>query len=280
MLPEEFTYDETAQTYIFDIDGERLKYQIAEEQVQYSLLASSSAGDERSLSRWLDRQCRRGDIRQEDMLEFCRRSVQSLLQRGPFDLELLYRAKFALAAALKSKLDKLRLQALKEGYQLLLFGSERNVTINFADPHCFPISGYAEHYPALVERGYKFQKHYYSVIRGMKAEGEEYECACVIDRLLQVEYWVRNIDRQNESFWLPLHNGKFYPDFVAKLKDGRTFVVEYKGEHLMSTPETLEKQNIGEHWAETGNGKHIFLMAVKKDAHGRPMDRQIAEAIA
>lgn len=280
MLPEEFAYDESARTFIFDLEGERMRYHQAEDQVQYSLLASTSSMDDRALSRWLDRQCRRGDMRQEDMLEFCRRSVESLLQRGSFDIELLCRAKYALAAALKSKLEKLRLQALKDGYQQLLFGRESCIEINFNDPHRFPLSGYAESYPALVERGYKFQKHYHPVIRHLKAEGEEYDCARTIDMCPQVDYWVRNVEKQDGSFWLPQQNGKFYPDFVAKLKDGRTLVVEYKGKHLLGTPDTLEKQNIGELWAETGKGKNIFLMAVEKDAHGRTVDKQLAAAIA
>jgi hypothetical protein len=46
---------------------------------------------------------------------------------------------------------------------------------------------------------------------------------------------------------LPLASGFFYPDFVAKLKDGRIFVVEYKGEHLAGSgnDDTNEKRLVG-----------------------------------
>ena len=87
------------------------------------------------------------------------------------------------------------------------------------------------------------------------------------------------MDRQQGSFRLPLHNGWFYPDFVAELQDGRMLVIEYKGEHLIGSPDTEEKQNIGELWAEMGKGNNVFLMAVKADALGNTVDRQIAAAI-
>lgn len=94
-----------------------------------------------------------------------------------------------------------------------------------------------------------------------------------------IEWWVRNVDRQYGSFWLPTSKDKFYPDFVAKLTDDRTFVVEYKGEHLASADDAQEKQNIGTLWAAKSDGKAIFLMAGKKDGQGRDIHRQIQDAI-
>lgn len=44
----------------------------------------------------------------------------------------------------------------------------------------------------------------------------------------------------------------FFPDFVARLKDGRTLVVEYKGAHLVAKDQ--DKKAVGERWAAaTGN---------------------------
>jgi len=279
LTEDEFTYDETARTFIFDLEGEKMRYTQAAAQVQASLLASASNWDERRLARWLDGQCRQNDLRQEELLEFCRRSVHSLVQRGKFDIEMLCRAKSALAAAIKSKLARLRLEALAEGYQKLLFSPERKVTISFNAPHRFPASGYAENIQPHIERGYTFKKHYYSVIRDLKSSGEEYDCARTLDMHPKVKWWLRNVDRQEGSFWLPLHDGKFYPDFVAQIEDGRTLVVEYKGAHLVGSPDTEEKQNIGELWAEESKGQCLFLMAVKKDEKGRPVDTQLNAVI-
>lgn len=85
------------------------------------------------------------------------------------------------------------------------------------------------------------------------------------DDMEEVDLWVRNLPKHQASFWLPKAQGRFYPDFVARLKDGRTFVVEYKGEHLVTALDAREKNVLGHLWAErTGN---LFLM-VRKMQHG------------
>lgn len=97
---------------------------------------------------------------------------------------------------------------------------------------------------------------------------EEAECARAIDMLDEVEYWVRNIEKHQYSFCLPMANRRFYPDFVAKLKDGRILVVEYKGDHLATNEETKNKDLIGSLWEKSSNGKCLFLMGVKKNEIG------------
>lgn len=279
LTEDEFMYDEKARTFIFDLEGEKMRYTQADAPMQFELLVSTTPWDERRLARWLDIQCRQNDLRQEELLEFCRRSVHSLLQRGKFDIETLCRAKSALAATIKSKLVRLRQKALADGYQQLLFSPKRKVVISFNDPHRFPASGYAENIQPHIESGYTFKKHYYAVIRDLKSSGEEYDCARTLDMHPKVKWWLRNVDRQEGSFWLPLHDGRFYPDFVARLEDGRTLVVEYKGAHLVGSPDTEEKQNIGELWAEESKGHGLFLMAVKEDEKGRPADKQLNAVI-
>ena len=70
----------------------------------------------------------------------------------------------------------------------------------------------------------------------------------------------------------------FYPDFFAELDDGRSLLVEYKGEHLIEYDQ--EKKNIGELWESKSKGKALFLWAVKKDASGRDVHRQLSDKIA
>ena len=67
--------------------------------------------------------------------------------------------------------------------------------------------------------------------------------------------------------------------FVAQLEDKRTLVVEYKGAHLVGSPDTEEKQNIGELWAEESKGQCLFLMAENKDKKGRTVDKQLSAVI-
>jgi len=87
---------------------------------------------------------------------------------------------------------------------------------------------------------------------------EEFLCAQVTDQLPDVEFWIRNVERRSDSFSLPTTLGRFYPDFVALLRDGTRLVVEYKGQHLLNNPDTKEKQDIGELWAKESNG--VFVM--------------------
>lgn len=75
---------------------------------------------------------------------------------------------------------------------------------------------------------------------------------------------MRNVARHPASFWLPTATGKFYPDFVALLNDGRLFVVEYKGAHIAEGPDTAEKRTVGALWEQRSEGKGLFLMAEKQ----------------
>ncbi len=57
---------------------------------------------------------------------------------------------------------------------------------------------------------------------------------------------------------LPTSRGRFYPDFVAELLDGRVAVLEFKGAHLLNDPYEIEKRQVGERWAQTSGGRAIF----------------------
>jgi type III restriction enzyme len=109
----------------------------------------------------------------------------------------------------------------------------------------------------------RFNKHYYEL--PADRDKEEAQCAAFIDSLPEVEFWVRNLERDQYAFWLQTSTDKFYPDFVAKLKDGRFLVVEYKGGHLESTEDTTEKETIGQLWEARSKGLCAFRLATKKD---------------
>ena len=135
-------------------------------------------------------------------------------------------------------------------------------------------------YPAkkFYQGAVEFSKHFYHDVGDMNAE--EIFCAQCIDANPNVETWIRNIEREPAySFWLPTHKGRFYPDFVVKLKDGTFAVVEYKGEGLRTTEDTKEKNLLGELWA-LNNEPCKFLMAVKRDEHGRDISLQIKDLLS
>ena len=110
-------------------------------------------------------------------------------------------------------------------------------------------------------------------------DGEEFRCAQAIDSLPGLRYWIRNVARDPASFWLPTATGRFYPDFVAQLDDGRLLVVEYKGALLTDDPETREKRAIGILWERESGGEGLFLMA-EKTAKRKDVRRQLMEKVA
>jgi type III restriction enzyme len=93
-----------------------------------------------------------------------------------------------------------------------------------------------------------------------------------------VEFWIRNVARRPESFWLPTASDKFYPDFVARLNDERLLVLEYKGALTAEGSDTDEKRAIGRLWESKSGGKGIFVV-VEKEVGGRDMRRQMLDEI-
>ena len=99
----------------------------------------------------------------------------------------------------------------------------------------------------------------------------------MIDRHPKVKHWVRNLDR-DPGFWLPTSKGRFFPDFIAELADGRIAVIEYKGGHLKTIPEEIEKRQVGELWAAKSGGKCVFGFVYLED-NGMNMAAQLDEVL-
>ena len=76
---------------------------------------------------------------------------------------------------------------------------------------------------------------------------------------------MRNLSQKPNVFWLQTAKQKFYPDFVVRLKDRRTLVVEYKGKDRAQLDSEKDKKIVGETWAEASGGTCLFVMPVAKD---------------
>lgn len=121
-----------------------------------------------------------------------------------------------------------------------------------------------------------FAKHYFPQIGELKENTEEFHCALHIDRHPKTAFWVRNLVRKPNTFWFQTAQDKFYPDFVVRLTDGRTVVVEYKGKTWAELQSEKDKQIIGATWAEVSAGACVFVMPVAKDYAA--FDRAVAGA--
>jgi len=232
-----------------------------------------------ALAAWLDRQIEHGDIPMGEMVEFLRKALRGLMAKfGLTDASVLALDRFRLRDHLETLIDQHRRQERKAAFQSFLLPESplavvEAVAINFKKLSYEP--------SWLYEGGFRFKKHYFGAKPGELPEKtsagavkEEFKCAQFLDDLPDVEHWVRNLSGKSTSFRLQTSTDWFYPDFVCQLKDGRTLVVEFKGEHLVGGPDAEEKRMLGAIWEGRSGGRCLFAMPSGSDFG------EIAKAIA
>ena len=276
----EFAIRETARSFEIDLDGNHITYQFADETEQLALDIDVAGWTPEALVLWLDRQVRQPDIHQSELLRWLRDLVAHLVTTRGMHIAALMRCKFILARKVREKLAAIRQQERNSVYQRYLFAPEAKVDVSFDEAFEFKDGMY---FDQRRYRGrWKARKHFLGpdnvpAFDGAE-DGEEFSCAQAIDSLSQVKYWIRNVARHPNSFWLPTATDKFYPDFVALLDDGRLLVVEYKGSHLADSADTAEKRTIGQLWEKQSGGKGLFLVA-EKLVDGKDVRAQIMEKL-
>lgn len=228
-------------------------------QRQMTLLDEKRDWSVAALVRWLDRKIPHPHFTQQDVGVFLTSLIQDdLMESEGFALDELVRDKYRLRRFVEARIREHQHAARTEAHERLL-DLEREPPVTVRPDVCF---SFPEEYPCnrLYGNGrYEFQKHYYRKVGAFDSEEEEH-CAAFIDRQEEVEYWVRNLTKPRFSFWLQTATDRFYPDFVCKLRDGRHFVVEYKGADRWGNPENTEKRNLGQLWEERSRGQCLFVM--------------------
>jgi type III restriction enzyme len=205
--------------------------------------------------------------------------VNHLIHEQHLPLEQLVRHKHVLARRMSAHIAELRDNAAKRAFrQLVLDGrwsleAPADYAFHF-DPQVYPVPAHKRY------RGrFRFEKHFYPVPADLEDGGEEWLCALAIEQHPAVKRWVRNIDSDPlAGFWLPTSSQRFYPDFICELVDGRTLVVEYKGEHLRHDPKEIEKGEVGRLWAERSGGRCLFAMVFKQE-RGLGVAQQLDQVI-
>ncbi len=99
----------------------------------------------------------------------------------------------------------------------------------------------------------------------------------MLDSVGEIAFWLRNVAKHRDACWLPTAGGRTYTDFIAKLKDDRLLVVEYKGGHLVS--DAVEKQAVGRLWQDTSGDRCVYVF-VGKERDGMNVKAQIEQATA
>jgi len=247
-----------------DADKEgKIEYSfISELQKQLNFFDIHGPKSEAELTIWLDQRIPHPDITQTEASLFIGKMIRLLIEERGFPLEELILNRWRLRDAAEQLISHHRRQVIEKEYQRMLL-PECETPIEVDPTFCFLFDN--AKYPATryYEGPVRFNNHYYLYPGQMN--GEEAECATFIDSLEEVEYWVRNLEREDYSFWLPTSTDKFYPDFVVQLKDGRILVVEYKGADRWSDDDSKEKRLIGEVWEKRSSGRCLFIMPKGKD---------------
>jgi type III restriction enzyme len=110
----------------------------------------------------------------------------------------------------------------------------------------------------------RFKHHAFDLIGRMNDEEEL--CAAELDGHPNIKRWLRNLEHESAGgVSLPLSPGRFFPDFLAELMDGRIAMIEYKGRLLAELHAEQFKKDIGNLWADRSNGQCVFAWIVNKD---------------
>ncbi len=312
LLPGEFRMVRMGDTFQLFLDGEAVRAEALPVraasshaiQAEFSAEGFVSRLDAASLVNSLDGLTPCAAISRAGKREWIARIIAALVADGATP-EALFVNRHALAETLRLRLDKALDAARAEAFQRVFrfdIGGEApgrtcngHVCADAARPkatlalrwdEAFVLDeSLYEAYGSSIRRydgDYVFKKHFlgrFSVpaFDGSlpHGEGEEFECAKLIDAHPRVVDWLRNVARHPYSFKLPVASGWFYPDFVGELDDGRLFAVEYKGAQLVHNPDTLEKSAIGRLWAEASCGKCLYATVTERDEAGRDTRTQI-----
>jgi type III restriction enzyme len=269
--------DENSHATIDIHNGRVVEVLAAHEQGELYHTAADDVWSEDQLVNWLDRRLANPHVQPSDMRNYIRATLKHLKERGiSFAQQQTFI--FPLQKAFEGRIRQCFKEACKNAYQLALFSADSTAKTDEQFTYRFSFCNYPAQW--FYSGSVQFPKHYFSQVGELKSKGEEFECAKAIEQNNDVEFWIRNLDRKEAcAFRLPVATGYFYPDFVAKLKDDRILVVEYKGEHLEDKSSEKEKLEIGKLWEQKSNGKGLFLFAVKRDGAGRDVAAQIQEKI-
>lgn len=218
------------------------------------------------LVRWLDRRLSpvtRPDVTQKAAQTFIRAAVEALEAKG-HSVGRLARWRFRLVDVIAESVKGLRQDRERRDFETCLFGGALAFETSSDHVAVFDPATYWPDARQLYAGRHKFPKH----IRPDKIgdmNGDEEECALVLEHHRKVKRWARILDRMPGTFRIARSSAWFYPDFIAELTDGRFLAVEYKGQHIADSAETEEKEMVGRKWAEASGGKCLFVMAKDRD---------------
>ena len=273
-----------SQAHGFEIDlgyNQKINWTYMDQTEQMMLDIDVEDWTNQTLVLWLDRKVRDKFISQPELVTWLSDGIRHLTEARGLSLNSLMQCKYILAKVFKDRIEDIRRKVREGVYQQSLFGPEAAPEISFETGFTFK-EGVFEGCLKYRGSGAQFRKHFTGTDNipafDGKVDGEEFQCAVMLDSLPQVKHWIRNVPKHQDAFSLPLAQGNFYPDFIAELNDGRVFVVEYKGELTADTGDTQRKRSIGKLWEKVSGDKGVFII-VEKERDGMDMRAQMSARI-
>ena len=231
----------------------------------FRFTSMSAAWTREELIRWLASNIPHQDVLPDDFGAYLARVLNGVTA-GHDDtrrVKALVADRFRLARTIQNRINELRAVAQRTAFNEFLFDPVElsKLTAGSDSGHvaAFDTVPYSPNFPYAGT--YAFKKHYYGAKPGdLLSKGEEHDCAVWLDEHPQVEFWVRNLAQKPTSFRLLTPEDWYYPDFVAKLTDGRFLVLEYKGKHLYTAQDAIDKRAVGAVWESkmAGRGRHVM----------------------
>ena len=281
MDASEFGLHQTAHNFEIDLNGRSLKLSSLGDTPEFDFGVEVEGWTEQALVRFLSRQLRQRDIGSDQLQEWLRRVVSYLAGARKLPLPGLMQSRYVLARKLEEKIASIRHKVREGVYQRSLFAPDARAEVSYEKGFAFKdgvFAGVARYHGKL-----NFSKHFTGADNvpafDGKPDGEETQCAWNLNSLPGVKFWLRNVAQHRDAFFLPLAEGKFYPDFLAQLDDGRLLIVEYKGEHIADSADTREKAAVGARWESASKRKGLFLL-VEKNVNGKGPREQMLEKIS
>ena len=272
-----------SDVFMIDLQGERVTLRHADVQ-QMPMDYGSSSVTADTLVQWLDQSLHKTlheplrGITQPQRRAYLAAVVNHQLHACGVPLVMLTQARFQLARNIALHVADLRDTAAQRQFrQRVLQQGEAGAWLvepDWAHPHVFSTGRYPAPVATRYSGRYQFAKHFFPVLADLKDDGQEFQCAQLIDAHPKVRHWVRNLDTAPCGFALPTSRGRFFADFVAELVDGRVAVLEYKGAHLLNDPYEIEKSQVGALWAQASDGRAVFGWLTQQRA-GQDVQQQL-----
>ncbi|ADB14956.1 type III restriction protein res subunit [Pirellula staleyi DSM 6068] len=247
---------------------------------QASFLSQDDHWEKVEVVRWLDQELHRGGqnagLSAAESQAWLNRVVNYLVVERAVPIPILVRKRHELADLVFDRIiDHGRKQIRKAAEMLFAGETARRLETTFAAPFEIAEQDYCPY--RRYSGTYSFRKHAFDLI-GEMGRDDEPDCAYKIDSHPNVVRWIRNLDNESAGgFSLPLSPGRFFPDFLVELKDGRIAIVEYKGGHLAEQKKELHKEEIGKLWAARSDGRCVFVRVVDRDwaTLGKVLDSEV-----